>query len=1090
MNRILHFGLLLIFWGLQISAFAQVNENHTIATYYNKSQPILVTKTSPTQFYLKVDKSLSGSGHYPDMTVYYAPNVIGGQFPFSDLSNAGNGPYLAQGSSATDSKVAAGLLWGAQRALTYIADNFTSTFPGQTWYGIDGIGTAAINLNVVLAGNGMGVSQYLALPERFLFSNTISATQNPGASLDLIGHELTHAIFQRQVGAAPFCAQPNDPSHESRAIEESCSDIMGVLIRNNVTGTDDWSFGADQGIGTPLRDFSFPKLYGQPSTYKGVNYDNTCGIIPAHTNDGVMNHWFYLLVTGGKGNIDDDGTKGSYNIVGIGRQAATAIFFKTLFVELKNAAQSSTPTFMNARNATLQAAEKLYGFESIERASVADAWNGVGVGLSSSQMLSSIPADGAKDVNPWMTDLKIEISPNINQGAFKIATDKALTAGTITTKILINPNDTEMIGGKLYMVIRDLILPPGTTCYWSFIATDINCPPSQQPVACDLWKTKLASGDNVRSFTTDSRQVVGLNVEKAYPWGGAQLLYKGFPPPPPSSNANIKYYALIFDGNKQLDYTSDIPINPNLDPNVVQTFTDPKLMLDAGKKYTVKWYASMDKPPVIGDPKNQGKQSEATTFITEIPASGSLEQEDVYPFAPPGEIPIPGLKTLNSFKCAFNVLNANKQLISPSIAIPSDGILNGLLNAPLNMATTFNIPFNNTIIPREDIQNCYYEFIPQAPPLTGLPGVTGKPGIMANGSYPLYIQWGASTRPELISPIKNETVPSEGTVTFKFHAVPYATKYYVEIASPSFVNASFHTEQFIEWNKSGDVSQDIKVPPVNSGFEWRVTSFKDNLQGATSEVGSATFSFGKTTLVYPPDGALDIPTENVTINFSNTNVLPGGRFRISLKDLVANGFAYGGSDIDIKNPGPQSVSFTLPLTLKEGTPYQLYIVPQQKDGTYLNDQPYTSISTFTTIASPSAKAHTITLTWHCSAGESQDPFTKWYGEQIIQEVIEVSTGLPPVVPVDLYVFGWDDDYMNTFNKKVDDVDVWSNITVIGWVLKGNLPSGNYTIKTKTKGPSACNQTLMNMDVDGTVSSQHPQLNTKLYDLNTFTVTVP
>jgi Zn-dependent metalloprotease len=48
-----------------------------------------------------------------------------------------------------------------------------------------------------------------------------------------------------------------------------------------------------------IRDMSNPKLVGQPDTYDGENWnfgsDDNGGV---HTNSGVGNFMFYLLVTG------------------------------------------------------------------------------------------------------------------------------------------------------------------------------------------------------------------------------------------------------------------------------------------------------------------------------------------------------------------------------------------------------------------------------------------------------------------------------------------------------------------------------------------------------------------------------------------------------------------------------------------------------------------------------------------------------------------------------------------------------------------------------------------------------------------------
>jgi hypothetical protein len=126
-----------------------------------------------------------------------------------------------------------------------------------------------------------------------------------------------------------------------------------------------------------------PNAYSQPDTYMGTYWKTTttsgcvtpsqsndyCGV---HTNSGVLNFWYYLLVTGGSGTND----KGfAYNVSGIGLDKAGAIAYRTLTTYL-----TSSSTYANARTYSLQAAADLYGSGSNEVTQVTNAWNAVGVG--------------------------------------------------------------------------------------------------------------------------------------------------------------------------------------------------------------------------------------------------------------------------------------------------------------------------------------------------------------------------------------------------------------------------------------------------------------------------------------------------------------------------------------------------------------------------------------------------------------------------------------------------------------------------------------------------------------------------------------
>jgi Zn-dependent metalloprotease len=85
------------------------------------------------------------------------------------------------------------------------------------------------------------------------------------ASLDIIGHELTHGVTEHTCNLVY--------RDESGALNESFSDIFGVIIANRVKGPAvysnpdkwDWAIGVDLGEkGKPLRNMKTPKVTGDP----------------------------------------------------------------------------------------------------------------------------------------------------------------------------------------------------------------------------------------------------------------------------------------------------------------------------------------------------------------------------------------------------------------------------------------------------------------------------------------------------------------------------------------------------------------------------------------------------------------------------------------------------------------------------------------------------------------------------------------------------------------------------------------------------------------------------------------------------------
>lgn len=193
-------------------------------------------------------------------------------------------------------------------------------------------------------------------------------------SIDVVAHEIAHGICSN---TANLIYQ-----REPGAINEGLSDIWGAMVEfyadpNKTT----YEIGEEITLFIgPLRSLSNPKSSNQPDTYQGLNWINTncgtpsssndyCGV---HVNSGVLNYWFYLLAEGGNGTNDNGVT---YNISGIGKEKASKIVYRA-----ENTYFTSTTDFAQARLLTIQAAEDLYGDNSIESSTVCQSWHAVGVG--------------------------------------------------------------------------------------------------------------------------------------------------------------------------------------------------------------------------------------------------------------------------------------------------------------------------------------------------------------------------------------------------------------------------------------------------------------------------------------------------------------------------------------------------------------------------------------------------------------------------------------------------------------------------------------------------------------------------------------
>ena len=189
-------------------------------------------------------------------------------------------------------------------------------------------------------------------------------------SMDITAHEIAHAL----------CSNTADLvySYESGALNEGFSDIWAACVEAHTEpNKSPWLIAEDVILqGTALRSMSDPNSENQPDTYGGTYWhtdDTDNGGV--HVNSGVINHWFYLLTTGGSGTNDIGDT---YNITGIGMDAAAQIAYRTEAVYL-----SPNSNYSSARIFSIQAAEDIFGACSVELIAVTNAWYAVGLGGAS-----------------------------------------------------------------------------------------------------------------------------------------------------------------------------------------------------------------------------------------------------------------------------------------------------------------------------------------------------------------------------------------------------------------------------------------------------------------------------------------------------------------------------------------------------------------------------------------------------------------------------------------------------------------------------------------------------------------------------------
>lgn len=201
----------------------------------------------------------------------------------------------------------------------------------------------------------------------------------PLVSLDVTAHEIGHGVCEATCNL--------NYVSESGGLNEAFSDCWGATIENwaNPLEADRvpkniWKIGEEIGGGSPLRSMETPNAEGQPDTYRGTFWYNTVGCTPSglndncgvHTNSGVLNKWYNLVVVGGTG-VNDIGN--SYAVTGIGMADAADILYQT---EL---ALVSSSEYADCRTASINAAVALFGPCSPQEQAVTNAWYAVGVGF-------------------------------------------------------------------------------------------------------------------------------------------------------------------------------------------------------------------------------------------------------------------------------------------------------------------------------------------------------------------------------------------------------------------------------------------------------------------------------------------------------------------------------------------------------------------------------------------------------------------------------------------------------------------------------------------------------------------------------------
>lgn len=198
----------------------------------------------------------------------------------------------------------------------------------------------------------------------------------PVVSVDVAGHEMSHGVTEATANL--------NYSGDAGGLNEATSDIFGSLVKfyaNNPNDPGNYVIGA-RIVSGGLRKMYKQDLDGRSfACYPSGGFSWSNPRHDPHFTSGIGNRFFYLLSEGPAVPSTDTGLSRTQLVCnndttfsGLGRDKAGKIWYRTLTVYLN--ANSSYP---NARRASIQAANDLYGANSAESATVARAWSAVGV---------------------------------------------------------------------------------------------------------------------------------------------------------------------------------------------------------------------------------------------------------------------------------------------------------------------------------------------------------------------------------------------------------------------------------------------------------------------------------------------------------------------------------------------------------------------------------------------------------------------------------------------------------------------------------------------------------------------------------------
>jgi len=317
-----------------------INVDGIANTKYSGKQKVTVDSVAENKFLLQ-DLS-RGEGIF---TVNSYTNKV-----FTDNDNDWNNVNDFQDEAATDAH------FGAISFYDFLKNRYN-------WNGLDNNGFELRSF--VHYNHGESFVNAFWNGEVVSFGDGNCSNYYPLTSLDIVAHEFAHGLTEFSSGLIY--------TGESGALNESISDIFGKAIEYyyGESGTFNWIVGqkfTKHHNTNPFRSMKDPNLYDDPKFYKGEKWSEYQEV---HTNSGVLNYWFYLLSEGGQGE-NEFGIPFDIRPIGIDKAIDLVFLMETAYL-------NPNSNYQHAKESSLQAANDLFGENSMEQKTIKEVWEVVGL---------------------------------------------------------------------------------------------------------------------------------------------------------------------------------------------------------------------------------------------------------------------------------------------------------------------------------------------------------------------------------------------------------------------------------------------------------------------------------------------------------------------------------------------------------------------------------------------------------------------------------------------------------------------------------------------------------------------------------------